>query len=258
MKYLIFFSFLFYSFVSFGQKYELGVNIGNSNYIGDITPRLAVKNTREALGIFAKKNITKFWSFRLGYTYARIAAADSDFRYNKIRNLSFTNNLNEIAGIFEFNYKPYAVGNLPNKATFYIMFGMALTIHNPKSSYQGITYNLRELKTEGQGRPYPKFVIAMPMGIGYKWDVTKTFIISAEIGFRWTFSDYLDDVKGNYPDLNGKLPIAAHMSDRSVEINDVTLSSQNKQRGDANPFDWYVISGIHFAYRLKPSPCYHF
>jgi hypothetical protein len=258
VKYLFLFSFLIVSFVSFGQKYELGVNVGSSNYIGDLSPRLALRNSREAFGIFAKKNLTKFWSFRLSYNFARIAAADSNFNYNKLRNLSFTNNLNEIGGMFEFNYRPYAIGNIPNKSTFYIMIGMAVTIHNPQSTYQGVTYNLKELKTEGQGKPYPGFVIAMPMGIGYKWDVTRTFIISAEIGFRLAFSDYLDDVSGNYPDLNGKLPIAAHMSDRSVEKNDVPLSSYNKQRGDANPVDWYVISGIHFAYRLKPSPCYHF
>jgi hypothetical protein len=82
--------------------------------------------------------------------------------------------------------------------------------------------------------------------------------MSAEVGFRWAFTDNLDDVSGNYPDLNGKLPIAAHMSDRSVELNDVPLSSPNKQRGDVNPFDWYMISAIHLAYRLKPSSCYQF
>ena len=158
MKYLILFSFLTLSFVSFGQKYELGVNVGNSNYIGDLSTRLAIKNTREAIGIFAKKNLSKYWSFRLNYTHARILSADSSFKYNKLRNLSFTNNLNEIGGIFEFNYRPYAVGNLPNSSTFYILCGLAVTIHNPKASYQDITYNLRELKTEGQSRPYSNFV----------------------------------------------------------------------------------------------------
>lgn len=258
MKYLILSFFIVIAAHSNAQKYELGICVGNSNYIGDLSPRLALINTREAIGLFGKKNITKFWSFRFNYNYARIGSADSNLNFNKLRNLSFTNKLNEFAGIFEFNYKPYAVGSLPNTATFYVMFGLALTFHNPKAIYQGISYNLRELTTEGQNKQYAKFAIAMPFGIGYKWDVTRTFVISAEVGFRWAFTDYLDDVSGNYPQLAGKLPIAAHMSDRSVERNDVPLSSFGKQRGDANPFDWYVISGIHFAYRLKPSPCYHF
>ena len=258
MKYLIFSFCFLLSVQTFSQRYELGVSFGNSNYIGDLSSRLVLKNTREAIGFFGKKNISKFWSFRLNYNYARILSADSNLKYNKLRNLSFSNKLNEFAGIFEFNYKPYAVGSLPNTATFYVMFGLALTFHNPTAEYQGITYNLRELTTEGQSKQYPRFAVAMPLGVGYKWDVSKTFIMSLEMGFRWAFTDYLDDVSGNYPELAGKLPIAAQLSDRSVEKNDVPLSYVNKQRGDANPFDWYVITGIHFAYRLKPSPCYHF
>ncbi len=258
MKYLLF-SFLILSpCFLLAQKYELGICAGTANYIGDLSPRLSLVNTREAFGYFAKKNISKYWAFRLNYNYARIVGADSNLKFNQIRNLSFTNNLNEFAGLFEFNYKPYAVGSLPNSSTFYVVFGLALTVHNPRASYQGITYNLSELKTEGQSKSYSKIVVALPMGIGYKWDITKTLILSAEMGFRWTFTDYLDDVSGKYPDLSGKLPIAAHMSDRSVEINDVPLSTITKQRGDANPYDWYMITGIHLAYRLRPSSCYHF
>jgi len=236
----------------------LGFNIGNSNYFGDLSPRLSLIETREAIGIFGKKNITKFWDFRVSYQHARIAAADSILKFNRLRNLSFTNNLNEIAGIFEFNYKPYAVGNLPDKSTFYVLFGLALVIHNPVATYQGISYNLRELKTEGQSKPYSRLAVAFPFGAGYKWDISKTFIMSFEVGLRWAFTDYLDDVSNLYPSLSDKLPIAAHMSDRSVEKNDIPVSSVNKQRGDANPYDWYIISGIHFAYRIKPSSCYHF
>jgi len=258
VKYFIFSFVLFYCHCTFAQRYELGLNIGTSNYFGDLSPRLAVKNTREAIGIFAKKNISKYWSFRLNYTHARIAAADSSFKYNKLRNLSFVNNVNEFSGIFEFNYQPYALGILANKSTFYVLFGAAFLLHNPTASYQDLTLNLRELKTEGQSVPCSKFAIAVPMGIGYKWDVSTTFILSVELGFRWAFTDYLADVSTTYPDLNGKLPIVAHMSDRSVEKNDFPLSTIKKQRGDANPFDWYTISAVHFAYRFKPSSCYHF
>ena len=258
MRYLILSLVLVIPSVSFGQKYELGVNFGNANYIGDLSPRLALVNTNRAIGLFAKKNITKYWSFRLNYNYARIGAADSALKYNSLRNLSFTNNLNEVAGVFEFNYKPYAVGSLPGKSTFYVLFGLGITMHNPQTTYQGTTYSLRELKTEGQGKPYSKLVLALPFGIGYKWDITKSLVAAVEVGFRWVFTDYLDDVSGNYPELAGLSPLVAQLSDRSIEKNEVPLSSIHKQRGDANPHDLYIISGIHFSYRLKPSSCYHF
>jgi hypothetical protein len=242
----------------FGQKYELGFDAGLSNYLGDLAPHLMPQNTRETAGFFVKKNMTRWMAFRLGYNYARITGADSLLQSNRLRNLSFKNNLNEFAGIFEFNYKPYAVGNLPETETFYVMFGLALTFHNPKAEYNNITYNLRELHTEGQNKSYSSAVMAVPFGIGYKWDLTRTWVVSTELGFRMTFTDYLDDVSGHYPDVKGLMPVPAHMSDRSVELNDVPLSSAGKQRGDANPYDWYVLATIHLSYRFKPSPCYHF
>ncbi len=238
------------------QRYEIGVSAGGTNYLGDLSPRLVAKNARESAGFFLKKNMTQYWSFRLGYTYAKIIGSDDAVYTQNLRNLSFYNNLNEFAAIFEFNFKPYAIGNLPNKETFYVMHGIAFTMHSPKAEYGGNTYALRTLKTEGKS--YMPFTIAIPFGMGYKLNLNQTWILAPEIGFRMTFTDYLDDVSGVYPDLNGMSRIAAHMSDRSVERSDVPLSSLNKQRGDVNPVDWYAIAGIHLSYRIKPSPCYHF
>jgi hypothetical protein len=241
----------------FGQKYELGFDAGLSNYMGDLVPRLVARNTRGTAGIFFKKNMSRWMAFRMGYNYARIEAADSILDYNKLRNLSFRNDLHEFSGIFEFNYKPYAIGNLPEPETFYVIFGLALTFHNPKAEYNGITYRLNELHTEGKGS-YSSVVLAVPFGVGYKWDLSRTWVLSTEVGFRMTFTDYLDDVSGFYPDVKSMPPVPAHMSDRSVELNDVPLSSYQKQRGDANPLDWYALATIHLSYRFKPSPCYQF
>ncbi|MBK6267031.1 hypothetical protein JKA74_18445 [Marivirga sp. S37H4] len=98
--------------------------------------------------------------------------------------------------------------------------------------------SLRKLGTEGQffdsetkqafkeiygkdvPNPYSMVQIVIPIGIGARYKLTNNFDLSLEIGYRHTFTDYLDDVGGEYVDLGGfEDPIAAAMSDRSNEFN---------------------------------------
>ena len=70
--------------------------------------------------------------------------------------------------------------------------------------------NLRPLRTEGQGMPgdtmfapgttYGPVAICIPMGIGIKKAFNGNGGIKLEFGFRFTNTDYLDDVSGNYYD----------------------------------------------------------
>jgi hypothetical protein len=46
--------------------------------------------------------------------------------------------------------------------------------------------------------------VAIPFGIGAKMNVSKKVGIGLEWGPRKTFTDYLDDVSGTYPDVSLK------------------------------------------------------
>ena len=77
----------------------------------------------------------------------------------------------------------------------------------------GKKYRLRELHTEGQGfdggpeefsekkgSTYKKFAICIPFGFGIKKSFSNNFGINLEASYRFTNTDYLDDVSSNYYD----------------------------------------------------------
>ena len=77
----------------------------------------------------------------------------------------------------------------------------------------GNKYKLRPLHTEGQGMPggpdgfsdgttYSIFATCIPMGFGIKKAFNGTGGIKIEAGYRFTNTDYLDDVSNKYYDQN--------------------------------------------------------
>ena len=88
-------------------------------------------------------------------------------------------------------------------------------------------------------------------------NVSKKVGIGIEWGPRKTFTDYLDDVSGKYPDTNANPfsnPNSAKMSDRSKNAG----SNIDKQRGNPRTKDWYFFFGITLNIKLnmKAPPCY--
>ena len=63
--------------------------------------------------------------------------------------------------------------------------------------------------------------MAIPFGVGLKWNLGKYFSVGAEWGMRLTFTDYLDDVSGVYYDqdvlIQQRGEVVAQLADRSVE-----------------------------------------
>ena len=69
-------------------------------------------------------------------------------------------------------------------------------------------------------KPYKLIQFAIPFGLGVRFRVNEVIDIAVEYGFRYTFTDYLDDVSGNYVDLGvfGNDVLAKSMSYRSNEV----------------------------------------
>src|SRR5690606_38786231 len=74
-----------------------------------------------------------------------------------------------------------------------------------------------------------KTTFAIPMALGVKAKINTRFVLGAEIGVRYTFTDNLD---GSYPE-------------------DVT-----KAFGNILSDDWYVFSGLTLTYTFGKEPCY--
>lgn len=229
------------------KKYNaLGISLNAMNYYGDIAPlpnRIStdLAFTRPAIGVSFTHRFGPFYQLTGGFTYGTLAASDAEsadpadensaFRY--VRNLSFRNRIKEISVVGQFDL-------FPNQGTYisrvrwtpFAFAGLAVFHHNPQAQdADGNWVDLEPLGTEGQYadlpttavnhgiKPYNKIQIAVPFGIGARFRFNEVLDISGEFGFRYLFTDYIDDVSGNYVDLSLLSEKAQRMSYRSDEVN---------------------------------------
>ncbi|MBZ0100124.1 MAG: hypothetical protein K8F30_13660, partial [Taibaiella sp.] len=172
------------------------------------------------------------------------------------RNLSFRSNLLEFHGGFEFNLLPIEKDRV--KFTPYAFLGIAVFRFNPYTyGSQGQRVFLRPLGTEGQNIPaYPdrkeyKLVsTSFPVGGGLKFFLGKTFMITPEIVFRYTNTDYLDDVSKSYVNMETLREYrgqeAVDYSFRTDELGswDGNYPDYRYQRGDSKSNDLYWFGNL--------------
>jgi hypothetical protein len=213
------------------KKYiSFGGGIGMSNYFGDLAPN----NTRTSTDLgYTRTYLTGYYLQRVhpnvtlrgalswmqlrgdDYSVADASAPDISDYGRFIRNLSFRSNVFELSGVGLFELFPTDRGFL--RRTFlnpYFMMGLSVFYHNPSSKTpvgkpgdpKSDWISLRDLGTEGQytgiagtPQPYSLYQIGVPLGIGVRYRLLDKFDLSLELGYRFVFTDYLDDVSGRYP-----------------------------------------------------------
>jgi hypothetical protein len=243
----------------------VGVGLGVSSYVGELAPyRQHIFTIFKMMRYSASANYTRYFTPRLGarasLTWARVAGDDELFNrggkplsVNYLRNLHFRNDLKEFSLVGILNLKSEG-RNSTRRIDFmpYLFGGIAVLAHNPKAvvpeTYVSSRWvALQPLGTEGQGqpgysKPYSLITYSVPLGVGFRWKLNDRWDVGVEGGFRFTGSDYIDDIGGYYADptvLRGELATA--MSNRSREdIAARTLKNRTatvaKLTGLTNPF----------------------
>jgi len=251
---------------------HIGVFGGISNYQGDLASR-NFQQSKPAFGVTLNYELSDRVMLRGGLTFAKIAGADK-YSNNEFlkqnRNLSFESNINELSLIGEltaFNlntirWSPYVFG------------GLAIFHYNPYTYDSTNTkYYLKPLSTEGQGlspypdrKPYSLTQLAIPFGGGIKYALNDNIRIALEVGIRKTFTDYLDDVSGTYPDKDvlfsergakavelsyrgGEVP-GEYSTGAGVIYPDNAYPAKDAQRGSIKHNDYYYFTGLHITFRL--------
>jgi len=250
------------------QTPEIGVFGGGAYYIGDLNPYAHFNQTNYAVGAIYRNNFDdERIALRFQAIYGEVSGNDAKSNdVNQLnRNLNFSSSVLEIGPLIEINFIDYIVGDMSRKKfkfqTFYLFAGITYFKMNPKGSYQEEMIELQPLATEGQETSqnasqnrYQLNQICIPLGLGYKFNVSKRFAISLEYGIRKTFTDYLDDVSGRYPDLQllsaeaGQL--SATMSDRTVNEEGYTDLNYGMSRGNSKNKDWYSFFGAILSFRI--------
>lgn len=241
------------------SKSDIGIFAGGMYYIGDLNRLNHFKNSNFTYGLMYRYNVHSRMALRINYFSGEVEAYDSESS-NQLymnRNLSFSSKIKELTAGIEFNFLPYQTGHKTFFWTPYLFAELGGFHFNPTTKYNGDTYELQPLGTEGQGTSlskdglYKKTQVCIPVGVGIKLSLLKNLALNVEFGVRKTFTDYIDDVKSsryiNRNDLsaiNG--PLVAELSNRSLD------QSPNGMRGNPATKDWYFVFGGMLTYRLGP------
>ncbi len=254
-RHLILCLIIIFSLPCFAQKSEIGAMVGSSFYLGDLNPRTVFGMPQVAGGIVYRYNFSPRWALKADILFAEIKGDDAITNKQYERNLSFKSPITEIGAQVELNF--FRLYNERGKNFFspYIFAGIAIFSFNPQAADKdGTYYALQHIGTEGQGMDgekdfYSLVNCAIPFGIGIRFNIARYISIGAEWGMRYTFTDYLDDVSGNYYD-NQALSIkrgeaVARLADKSDILHEAGTA-----RGNSTTKDWYSFAGVIVTFKF--------
>jgi hypothetical protein len=290
---------------------SLGISLNAFNYYGDLAPKPTrfstdITFTRPALGLSFTHRFGPRYQLTAGFMYGTLRGSDIEsadkgdassgiFRYQ--RNLSFRNRIKELSVVATLDlFENQATYISRVKWTPFAFLGVAVFHHNPKAQVPDTDLNgnplpnagewiaLQPLGTEGQNgglqegdvnygiEPYKLIQLAIPFGAGVRFRINEVMDFSAELSFRYLFTDYIDDVSNNYVDLSvfGGDELAKAMSYRSSEVVDpsqlVATQTRDGQtynllpgygqeypenyRGHSSDRDIYMVTSFRLTYIL--------
>lgn len=253
--------------------WDYGVSVGVSNYLGDIGGKektrrdfvadMKLAKTRWNMGGFARYKVKPKVSLKVALEYLRIEGDDklSSNPARNARNLNFRNDMFDLGVTGEFFFfEDNDLGNTyryRNGFRAYVFAGVGAYYSNPKGLKDGEWVKLRPLKTEGVS--YSPIGVNIPMGIGFYFTIHKKHRIGYELNYRTTFTDYLDDISGNYPDDPSQTGDPS-MSRRIDELGGASSFEDKgvyyahdwgQKRGDKTHKDAYMTMSLSYSHVIR-------
>ncbi|HWB24959.1 MAG TPA: DUF6089 family protein [Chitinophagaceae bacterium] len=252
---------------SYKQEGEFGVGIGLGHYFGDLNTNAALNRPKFSAGIYFLKQFNNYVALKVAADYAFLGYSD---QYSKNtaqfdRNLSFNTSVWEFSLNGQFNFFKFIPGVDGYNYTPYISLGVGVFSYDPYAYLQGQKYYLRPLGTEGQGsalypdrHPYGSMAVCFPLAVGFKYSLSSKVNVFGEVGYRFTTTDYLDDVSTTYagadafpPLPNGQPSVAYQLQDRSLN----QIGEKGRQRGNSSQNDAYVLLHVGLSFNISSYKC---
>lgn len=289
----------------------IGLSVNALNYYGDLAPRpnrfsTDISFTQPAIGLVFAHRFGPRYTLNAQFLYGTLKGEDAEsadpddsdngiYRYQ--RNLSFRNRIKELSVVASFDLFENMSTYISRVAwTPYAYAGVSVFHHNPQAqaptvgvdgqplAEAGEWVDLQPLGTEGQYAdlldtdknagiaPYKLVQLAIPVGVGVRFRLNQVMDFSAELGFRYLLTDYIDDVSKNYVDLDvfGDDRLAKAMSYRSFEVVPPDFSGPptyigragtpywtlpgygqehpDNWRGDSNNTDIFMVTSLKLTY----------
>ena len=227
--------------------------------------------TRYTGGVFVRKALFTDFSVKLEGNFVRLAGSDSLTQdpSRRGRNLSFRTDLYEAALSVEYYF--YQINDISRTSSTridfksYLFVGFGAAYFNPQGYHYGHEkwYDLRPLHTEGVDKAYDEITMIIPYGAGVNFTFNKEFRVGLQIGYRNTFTDYLDDISTTYVS-DDKLPQATfELSKYFTDRADAAYAREDFPhdrghyggdgaiRGNPDDNDGYLMVQLTLSYVMK-------
>lgn len=250
--------------------WDFGGSLGATNYLGDIGGKektrrdfvadMKLSKTRWNGGAFARYKWRPNISLKAAFDYMRIEGDDklSTNPGRRFRNMNFKNDIFALSTTAQFFfYTNPDLGNTyryRNSFRAYVFGGVAGFYTNPKSKYQGEWVKMREYYVEGY--EYKKIVFGLPVGAGFYFTFNKRNRYGFEFNYLKTFTDFLDDISGNYPTTPPSDPYTQGLTIRTPELpqadKDANIGAYKShtwgaKRGDPTHKDAIVYMNLSYS-----------
>ncbi len=256
---------------SYKQEGEFGIGVGLDHYFGDLNTNAALNRPKFTAGIYFLKQFNNYVGLKVAGDYAFLAYSDiySKNQTQLLRNLSFNTSIWEFSLNGQFNFFKFIPGVEGFNYTPYLSLGVGVFSYDPYAYLAGQKYFLRALGTEGQGstqypnrKPYGSMAVCFPLNVGIKYSLSTKVNVFGEVGYRFTTTDYIDDVSTTYagsaafpPLPNGQPSPAFLLQDRSYEITNSPIGIKDRQRGNSAQNDAYVIFHVGISLNIASYKC---
>ncbi len=262
---LVFLSALMMTSLAAQKNTSVTVGVGTMYYMGDMEQKLS--DLRPALSAHYKWNFYKGLSMRIGLAVTQYGANDTKSSQYADRKLQFTSDLGEanIQLVYDIlpDKKGVNGGNWGSDVKFspYVFVGAGGCTFNPKAPINNKIQYLQPLGTEGQfimrGNSNPtSYSLVQPIllgGIGAHFRFVRNWGAGIDVGYRYTLTDYLDDVSGYYPD---KVQLLAFSGPDAVALSDPSrLQEIGALRGNPKNNDAYIMATVSLNYYFIRNAC---
>ncbi len=188
---------------AFAQKLDIGLMAGGTHYYGDVVNELEISTISYAAGGFVRYRLSHFTALKATGIYAKIKGDDknSSSEWQRNRNWNFETLILEGSLQIEFNLVEdrNTSRKLKNKMIPYLFAGIGAFYFKPQSIIIGPDgsehlQSLAPLKLSGVS--YSQIAATVPVGIGFRYYISKKILFGGEFGLRYTNTSYIDDIGG--------------------------------------------------------------
>lgn len=276
---------------SYGQRHEIGAQLGMSNLVGDIGRTNYI--LQKPSGNFSDYGVPFYGSilyrmnfnpyqtvrFNLGYSHIQFIDNLAKEQYRRNRNLAGTNSVAELDVLFEYNFFPV---NDEQKSLLspYIFGGFGALLastpqlvieHDFRRDSNGEALapsDAEDFETAKSFSTAKNVTFAIPFGVGLKYKFNYNWALFGEFMFRPTFSDSIDhsqiDEKSIKEKYNKDLPSTGSANKsllqetpyRDVADARAAVIIQNREIGNINSKDWVNTISLGLSYSFGRPPCY--